>query len=291
MRLRLLVLPILVALARTAHAEALKAPVVFVETVKPVDLADVITYPARIASRVKAQVYAPSDGVVTRIDAPLGTSVHADSSLMRIKNIDPVYTYVPVAVETPVAGVVSAIDVTVGSKVTKGQALATVTDPRQIMLQVEVPAADLGSLAQGSEGTFTAPLLGPDAKPLKVRVTGLSPLIDPATGTATAELVFIHAATRPVPLGVLGKVSFAINGRRGFQVPEEAIIYRGSETLVRTVVGGKAKLTPITVTETRHGRTEVLSGLAAGAQVIIRSSGFIADGQSVTVEDGHMATN
>ena len=210
---------------------------------------------------------------------------------MRIKNIDPVYTYVPVSVDTPVAGIVSAVEVTEGSRVTKGQALATVTDPRQLLLQVEVPAADLGALRRGSQGTFMIPILGPDMHPLGVRVTGVSPLVDPATGTATAELALLRMPARPVPLGSLGKVTFKVHQRQGLQVPEQAIVYRGRETLVRTVVAGKAKLTPVTVAETRQGRTEITGGLVSGAQVIVRASGFVADGQDVTVQNGNVATN
>ena len=118
-------------------------------------------------------------------------------------------------------------------------------------------------------------------------VLGYAQIVDPATGTVTAELAFVGAATAPI--GMIGKVTFAVNKRQGIQVPEQSIVYRGKETLIRTVEDGKAKLTPVVVAETRRGLTEIASGLKSGALVVVRSSGFVADGQAVVVQEGEVA--
>jgi RND family efflux transporter MFP subunit len=257
------------------------------EQAQVVEIADAITYPARVTSKVKATVFAPAEGVITKIHAPLGSQIRAGATLMAIKNTDPLYEYVPIAVETPVTGVVSALEVTPGSKVVKGQALATVIDPKQTGLVVEVPAADLASFVKGLKGTFQLGL-SRDPQPIETEVSGISPLVDPLTGTATAELVSAKTGAL-VPPGTIGKVSFSINKRQGIQVPEQAIVYRGKDTLVRVVAEGKAKMVPVQVAQTRKGLTEVLSGLAAGSAVVVRASGFVADGQAVVVQNGDVA--
>lgn len=273
-----------VLLASTpAWADAPKAPIVFVENAQVAELADVITYPARVSSRVQAAIYAPVEGVIASIDASLGKPVRAGERVLAIKNTDPVYEYVPIAVAAPVNGVVSSLDVSVGARVTKGQALASVIDPAQVRLVVEVPASDVAAIQPGLGGTFAAAVLGRDAKPLGVKISGISPLIDSATGTASAELAF-DQNQKSIPLGTLGKVSFAINKRQGVQIPEQALVYRGKETFVRVVEAGKVKMTPVKIAETRSGRTEIASGLSKGAAVIVRSSGFVADGQEVVVQ-------
>jgi RND family efflux transporter MFP subunit len=205
---------------------------------------------------------------------------------MAIKNTDPLYEYVPIAVETPVTGVVSALEVTPGAKVIKGQALATVIDPKQTGLIVEVPAADLASFVKGLKGNFSLSMS--TAKPIETEVSGISPLVDPLTGTATAELVFAKSSAL-VPPGAIGKVAFSINKRQGIQVPEQAIVYRGKDTLVRVVAEGKAKMVPVQVAATRKGLTEIVSGLTAGSSVIVRASGFVADGQAVVVQNSDVA--
>lgn len=275
-----------VAAAAEVPAEV-KAPVVMTESAQVVEIADVVTYPARVSSKVKATVFAPAEGIITKINAPLGTQVRQGATLMAIKNTDPVYEYVPINVETPVAGVVSALEVTPGSKVARGQALATVIDPKQTGLVVEVPAADLTSFVKGLKGSFSLSMMG-DAKAIETEVAGISPLVDPLTGTSTAELVFAKSAPL-VPPGAIGKVAFAINKRQGIQVLEQAIVYRGKDTLVRVVAEGKAKMVPVQVAATRKGLTEITSGLTAGAAVIVRASGFVADGQAVVVQNGDVA--
>lgn len=273
--------------AATDAAPEAKAPVVMTETAQVVEIADAITYPARVTSKVKATVFAPAEGIITRINAPLGSQIKAGATLMAIKNTDPLYEYVPIAVETPVAGVVSGLEVTPGSKVAKGQALATVIDPKQTGLVVEVPAADLPSFVKGLKGHFSFWVAG-EQKPIETEVSGISPLVDPLTGTATAELVFGKAAPI-VPPGAIGKVLFAINKRQGIQVPEQAIVYRGKDTLVRVVAENKAKMVPVQVAATRKGLTEITGGLTAGSAVIVRASGFVADGQTVVVQNPDVA--
>ncbi len=273
--------------AANETAPEAKAPVVMTETAQVVEIADAITYPARVTTKVKATVFAPAEGIITKIHAPLGAQIRAGATLMAIKNTDPLYEYVPIAVETPVTGVVSALEVTPGSKVARGQALATVIDPKQTGLVVEVPAADLPSFVKGLKGQFSFAMAG-EQKPMETEVSGISPLVDPLTGTATAELVFGKAAPI-VPPGAIGKVLFAINKRQGIQVPEQAIVYRGKDTLVRVVAEGKAKMVPVQVAATRKGLTEVISGLLAGSAVIVRASGFVADGQAVVVQNAEVA--
>jgi len=281
-------LPLLAVAASSPGAE--QAPIVIVQAVKTAALGDTITYPARISSEVQAQVYAPSDGVVTRIVATLGTRVRKGARLLLIKNTDPAYEYVPVVVDAPVKGVVSAVAVTEGTRVTRGQALASLTDPERVSLRVEIPAADLTTLKPGASGTFTLPTLEKSFPPLAVKVRAVSPLVDPATGTATAELTCSGSLTCRLPLGAIGRATFLVNRHQGLQVPEQALVYRGKKTLLRLVDHGKARFVPVKVATTQQGLTEITAGLHSGDQVIVRTSGFVADGQPVVVQNGSVAT-
>jgi HlyD family secretion protein len=152
-----------------------------------------------------------------------------------------------------------------------------------VRLVVEVAALDLPRLSPGLIGEFTT--RGEGGLKVSARVTGISPLVDPATGTATVELAPSgDAKTASLPIGIIGRLRFKVNRRQGFTVPEVALTYRGDATLVRVVEGGVAHYREIKTKETRGGQTEVASGLAAGDVVITRASGFVADGQGVTVQ-------
>lgn len=264
-------------------------PIVFVQSIEMTELSETLTYPARVDARVRAAVVAENDGVVSKIIAPLGTEVKTHSALLTIRNTDPVYQYSPMRVTSPVSGIVSRVEVNEGSRVAKGDKLVTVTDPDQVRIVVEITALDVSSIKPG----LTAELRMPGREfedGLQVKVRGMSPFVDPATGTATCELELLPAnrkekkPKRLPPLGVIGRVVFNVNKRQGVSIPESAITYRGKDPYVRLVENGKAKFVAIKTGRKELGQVEVLQGLKTGDQLVERSAGFVAEGEDVEVK-------
>ncbi|MEZ4752172.1 MAG: hypothetical protein R3B54_16520 [Bdellovibrionota bacterium] len=115
-------------------------------------------------------------------------------------------------------------------------------------------------------------------------MSGVSPFVDPATGTAGAELEFKKGPAH-LPPGSMGRVYFKVRAHAGFQVPEDAVVYRGKKTLLRVVQESKAKLTPVELGPIRRGLVEIQEGLTEGDTIVVRASQFIADGEEVTVQE------
>jgi multidrug efflux pump subunit AcrA (membrane-fusion protein) len=259
-----------------------KAPVVFVETLRSRELFDQLMYPARIIPKINATVLSESDGIVRKISTPLGHPVARNQTILTLTNTDPVYHFAPMVVTSPVRGVVSSVEVTEGSRVMRGQKLATITDPSQIHIALEVAVPDLGSVRPGLQGELR---LAGGETPVPVKVRGISPFVDPATGTASCELELADPKkSPPLPAGFVGQVTFKAREHKGFELPESAVVYRGRDPFVRVVVNNKAKLVPITLGETRQGLVEITRGPKEGDQVVIRASKFVADGEEVTLQ-------
>lgn len=286
-RLALVAVFVMMGVSHAAIEERPKMPVVFVGEAKHRTLSDELTYPARITPKINAVILAEADGVISRITAPLGTAVKRRQRLMSIVNTDPVYQYAPSPVLSPVAGKVSNIEVTEGSRVVRGQRIATVTDPKTLHIVIEIAAQDLSAFRLGLVGELRVPSV---EKTVPVRVLGVSPVVDPATGTATCELELTDAAAvKTLPLGAVGQVGFHVNARQGYSVPESAIVYRGKETFLRLVRDGKAKQIPVALGKKHRGTIEILKGLTDGDLVVERASSFVADGESVEVQKGATA--
>jgi multidrug efflux pump subunit AcrA (membrane-fusion protein) len=268
-----------------AQVEKPKPPaIVFVNRIKPAELFDSLTYPARVSSQVNTTLLAETEGVVTRILAPLGRKVSRGQKILTITHTDPVYQYAPAAILSPVSGVVSLIDVTEGTQVSKGQKIGAVTDPSRISISIEIPAQDLASVRHDLVGEFRAP---GQAEPVPVRIRGISPYVDPATGTAACEIA-VDPGKKPqanLAPGLLGQVTFKVGVHQGISVPEHALVYKGNDPFLRVVEAGKAKKVAVRLGSRRQGLVEVLEGLGAGAVVVERASRFIADGESVTVQE------
>lgn len=258
-------------------ADAPKAPVVLVSPAKKSELFDVLTYPARVIPRVNANVLSESDGVVAKIFAPLGTKVRRGQKLMVIRHTDPIYQYAPLTIVAPVAGVVSGVDISEGTLVSKGQKLASITDPSQVRVNVEIAAADLSAIHAGLTGELTISGRG---EPVPVAVRGVSPFVDPGTGTATCEL-----EAKGLAPGLVGQAKFKVNRREGYSLPDHAIVHRGSDAFVRLVENGKAKYVKVAIGRKQRGMVEIATGLSDGAKIIERANGFVADGEQVQVQE------
>lgn len=261
-----------------------KKPVVFTKIVNSTELSETLAYPARVEPRIRASVIAETDGVVSKIIAPLGSRIQARKPLLVIKNTDPIYQYSPMVVTSAVDGVVSRVEVTEGSRVSRGDKLLMVTDPDQVRVTVEVTAFDLREIKPGMLAELKVP--GID-NPVMLQVKGASPFVDPATGTASCELELAKkkgAENRMPPLGMIGRVYFRVNVRKGISVSDNAITYRGKDPFIRIVESGKARLVSVVLGRKESGTVEVLKGLKAGDQIIERANGFVADGESVDVQ-------
>jgi membrane fusion protein (multidrug efflux system) len=263
-----------------------QSAVVFTRVVKSQELFDRLTYPARVTPQVSTTILAETDGIVSRILAPLGQRVKKGQKIMTITHTDPVYRYSPTPVFAPVSGVMSTVDVTEGTQVATTQKLALVTDPSKIRITVEVPAMDLSLLSRGMTGDFKLQNMD---KPISIRIKGISPFVDSATGTATCELEIVSApgnSAPVIPQGVIGQVSFKANDRKGISIAEDAIFYKGADPFIRIVVDGKAKQVPVVLGKRNRGMVEILKGLEDGSKLVERTSRYISDDEAVTVQDG-----
>jgi multidrug efflux pump subunit AcrA (membrane-fusion protein) len=297
----ILMLGALAAFTATFASAAVEAPkppaTVFARTVKAEELFDRLTYPARVTPKISTTILSETDGIVSKIFAPLGQAVRKNQRIMTITHTDPVYQYAPTPIFASVSGVVSSVEVTEGTQVAKGEKLALVTDPTQIRITVEVPAMDLPMLRRGMMGEFKLPNLD---QPVSVTIKGISPFVDPATGTATCELEVEKPAvstkasagaaatksTAPsLPPGLIGQVDLKANDRKGISIPEFAVFYKGTEPFVRVIENGKAKQVSVSLGRRSRGNVEVLKGLSDGAKLVERTSRYIMDGEAVKVDD------
>ncbi len=279
---KLILVCAIVLLSNSVMAKSKKKSV-FVKEAKKQEIFDSFVYPAKVEPIVNAMVLSESQGIVEKISTPLGAKVKSKQSLVKVRHTDPVFKYRPVTLKAPVTGVVSKVFVSEGSLVSKGQKILQVTDPNKVKIKIEVAAKDLKFIKTGLVGSFTARGL---QKSVKLKVLGVSPFVDPATGTATAELEIENKKNSLTP-GILGKVIFKSNIHNGFVFMENAIYYQGKKTYVRlTEKEGeiyKIKKVEVNLGAKRRGQVEIVSGLKDGMMVIERASGFLPDGAEVTI--------
>lgn len=264
---------------------------VIVQKIMPVANTRRLLVPARVEARVASSVVAEAEGFVTVIKKPLGSKVKAGEVVLLIKNQDPVFTYASVPVRSPVAGVVSQFSASLMSRVAKGDKLFTVIDPRSLKVSAEIPGAELALLEAGARGTFKLDLNETEGSP--VRVQGVSPLMDPRTGTASAELEFVSGKeARAVPaIGSVGHALFEMDRGQHILIPESALGYVEGKPMVRVLENGVVKRKAVELGEQRETSLVVKAGLVAGDTIVVRSNRVPKEGEAVDAEEPKTTEN
>jgi len=272
-----------------------KKPTVIVQDVKTQKMSDRLVYPGRVRSKIEALVTAENEGQLKEILKPVGSFVRRGEAVLIIQNTDPVYKFAPVKVHAPASGLLSRLDVSLLSKVEKGAPLFLITDPGALKIEVEIPANELGYFKIGHTGKVES-VTGDGSKvETDAKVVGLSPLVDPKTGTATAQLEFgpkalgqssagLSVAGQSLRPGLIVQVQFNVNGRESVILPSSSLTYKEGKPHVRILDGVKAQRVPVEIRSELGGSVELKSGVTGGAKVITRSNRFISDGEEVEIE-------
>ncbi|OFZ21397.1 MAG: hypothetical protein A2202_05490 [Bdellovibrionales bacterium RIFOXYA1_FULL_36_14] len=262
--------------------EASKIKTVFVTDLKKTELFDIYSYPAKLSSEKQSFILAQNQGRVEKIFKTIGEPVAKNEIVLTIKHDDPAYDYKAQKITSPIDGVVAAQMVEEGSKVSVGDKLGLIIDPSKIKITVEITLKDINVIKVGTVGKLSSSDTGLEVDAV---VTHLSPMIDPLTGTASAQLKI----SRPenFKIGTVGMVTFKANARLGFELPKDAIVYLGKKTFIRHV--DKKNIinrVEVEIKPRSSSAVEVIKGVMEGQRVVIKSSGFLQDGAVVKIEDG-----
>ncbi|MCB0370754.1 MAG: HlyD family efflux transporter periplasmic adaptor subunit [Bdellovibrionales bacterium] len=234
-----------------------------------------LTFPGVTKSQKQSNILAETSGVIRRIQKQLGATVRRGDVLAWIENPDPVYQYKPLPIRSPISGKLTKEETLEGSLVQKGMPLFTITDPKSIVIEVQIPAKDLSSLKIGSLATFKT---GSQEK--EVKLIGLSPTPDIDTLTSQAIFVFTNPKDKDL-LGAQGFVDYTNSSKNMILLPESTLIRRSDKIFIRKFKDGKMQLSEIEVGERYEDNIEIKSGLIAGDEYILRASQHLSDGEEV----------
>lgn|GEM_PF-6845137 len=254
---------------------SVKKPEVFTEPIKAKDVQKKLVFPGTVRSQKQSLILAENSGVVTRLKKQLGYSVGKNEVIGYIENPDPVYQYKPLPIRSPIAGRITDMRFFEGSQVEKGTHIVTVTDPKSLVVEVQVPAKDIASLKIGGPAEFYA------GSKYTVKLLGLSPTPDASSLTSMALFSFVDPKQN-VTAGLQGSVEYVSSVRRMILVTESNLIRKGQKVFLRKYQDGKVAFIEVTTGERIEDQIEILSGLKEGDEFISKTAKHIKDGDEVT---------
>ena len=186
-------------------------------------------------------------------------------------------------VRAPFAGVLGLRQVSPGSLVTPGTAIATLDDTERVFVDFPVPEAMLAKVAAGQ--TLSATSAAYPGRPFDGVVSTIDARVDEATRALTVRGDFDNAdrALRP---GMLLQVTLRQPERPALLVPEIAVVQVGGSAFVyRVAADGSAEQVDVSIGARRDGQAEVLAGLKAGDRIVVDGTGKLRPGSKVVVQN------
>jgi membrane fusion protein (multidrug efflux system) len=182
-------------------------------------------------------------------------------------------------------GVVTARNVAPGTLVQPGTSLLKIAKTDVVRIQVNVSEADLAQVAVGQ--TIVAHGMDAPNAPLTARISAIFPAQDPSTRTAIVEARVANSDGRLHPGAYLSVDLLLGTQRPALSAPTAALITRDGQTTVFVVANDGLRATvrraAVTTGRVSNSRTEILSGLQAGEQVITSGLANLHDGDAITV--------
>ncbi|MGQ9750087.1 efflux RND transporter periplasmic adaptor subunit [Desulfosoma sp.] len=185
---------------------------------------------------------------------------------------------------SPIAGMVAERYLDPGNLTDTRKPIVRITDETVLKVVFHVPEKDFGLMRPGMKGFCRL-----DAFPGRTfegTVTVLSPVLDPRTRTALAEL---HLPNPDMALrsGMFAHVTIPLKRRETLVVDRDAVVRLPGtgQPYVFVVEGGKAHLRNVRLGIEQETLVEIVEGLRLNDQVIVRGQNRVVEGSSVEMTD------
>ncbi len=183
------------------------------------------------------------------------------------------------SIRTPISGKVTRKHVNVGDLATPGKPLVNIEDSSRLQVITDIPERFISKVRHGDHLAIEVPSAG-------IHLTGVvaevAPTANPTTRTAPVKL---DIPARPELYGgQFVRVALTTDQVKTLTIPQKALLPIGQIERVFVAKDGKAQLRLVRSGKTYDDSVEILSGLDAGAHVIVTGQHNVKDGQSIIIK-------
>lgn len=281
------------AAPKGAGAAAPAAPTVFaVNTTRAVkgQIQDYLALSGDLVAGTTVDAYSDVAGKVTKLYVSVGDRVRKDDPIAEIDPSRPGMTFVPGVAKAPISGTIVALPAQVGMTITQAVPVARLSGTGGLELKVYVAERFISKMRVGLRAELSL-----DAYPgrsFRGTIREVSPVVDPASRTLEVRLSVENSDSLLKP-GMFAKVKIITAEKSSVvKIPAQALVRRFGETYVFAVesdgadpalqvVRRKTIVPGILIDD----QLEVLEGLAANEEIVIRGQTLLEDGSRVNVVD------
>ncbi|RZJ44475.1 MAG: efflux RND transporter periplasmic adaptor subunit [Brevundimonas sp.] len=179
-------------------------------------------------------------------------------------------------IKAPVSGLVISRSVTRGQIISAGTELFRIVRDGRLELDAQVPETELALIRAGQEATVSSDQVGETTG----RVRIVTPEVNAETRLGLARIALSGSGFRP---GMFARARINVGDQPAVTVPTPSVLYRQNRPGVFVLRSDNTVRFQIVTVVARNGARTAVTGLNAGAQVVVDGAGFLSEGDRVTV--------
>ncbi|AYB36937.1 efflux RND transporter periplasmic adaptor subunit [Brevibacillus laterosporus] len=186
-------------------------------------------------------------------------------------------------VKAPFSGYISSVNGAIGQVASPQSPVVTLVNTNPLVVKANLSEQDIPQVKVGDEVKVNITALG---KELTAKVTAVSPVMDQQLKSYPIEISIPNPnnelkADMVVNMNLLGQQG---KGQEKVVVPRKAVFDRDGKQYVYVVEGEVAKQVAVTTGEGSSEAIEILTGIKADQQVVIKGQTLLKDGSKVTIQ-------
>jgi len=183
---------------------------------------------------------------------------------------------------SPISGTIDQMDLKLGQAASPGASGIRIVNTDNLKVKADVPESYATDINQGDN----VKVVIPDANDsLMLKVTFAAKVIDPGSRSFGIEIKLPqNKALRPNMTATIRVADYS--KKNSLSVPLNAVQHSDTSTFVFINQNGIAKRQAVKIGNTYGGKSEILTGLVAGEQIVTEGASDIEDGDKLRILNG-----
>ncbi len=258
------------------------------------ELRDYLEFGGDVNAKSNIDILPDAAGKIAEVRVRVGDTVEKNQVIAYVDPSRPGMKYELSPVKAPISGTITAVNVVAGSMVSQQLSVGKVSKMESLEIVMNVPERFVSKIKGGQ-----AAYLRFDAYPGEVfpaRINEISPVLDQSSRSMGVKLALNERDPR-IKAGMFARVKLITDTKTStVKVPAVAIITRFGEDFAFVVEAvesdaesdtgtktAKVRRQPVKVGIRVDDKAEILEGIAAGDEIVVRGQTLLENGSSINI--------
>jgi len=235
-----------------------------------------------VITESKVDVYAEATGKLVSLKSGIGDRIKKDAVIGEVDPSRPGMKFALSSIKSPIEGTIISLPVNIGSTVSPGVPVATVSKMDALRIQTYVAERFISKMKVGIDAIIRFEAF--PGERFFASVSELSPVVDPASRTMEVKLDFKGRYDK-VKAGMFAEIKIITERKRNIiKIPADCLVKRYGGYFVFVVKDDDSvEKRPVTTGILIDNKLEITKGLDPGEDIVIRGQTLLEDKAMVKV--------